>query len=486
MTRLAYAPREYQPMGTNHVMDNPRCALWAGMGLGKGVMVLTALANLDMVEDVFPALAIGPLRVARDVWPNECDKWEHLSHLHCVPIAGTADERLRAVACKAPIFSINYENLAWLLKYWGEERWPYKTVIADESTKLKGYRGSYQTSSTGKVFLRQNGGARARALGTVTHTPKVTRFIELTGTPAPNGLKDLWGQVWYLDAGKRLGRTFEGFASRWFSSKRVGPQVTYTPTAAAANGEIQERLTDLCLTIDAKDYFDLKEPIVNNIYVDLPPAVRKLYDDMESKLFIEIASGTVEAFSQAAKSQKCLQLANGAVYLDHTVESDSDPKAKQWGEVHTLKMEVLDSVIEESAGATMIIVYTFRSDLARILKKYPGARDLSKKANEKAFKAGNVQIGVAHPDSLGHGVDGMQFVCNRIVHFGHGWPLDTYQQINERIGPVRQMQAGLDRPVYHTHILARDTLDEEVMERREGKRTVQEILLDAAKRRRKK
>lgn len=486
VSRRIYVPREYQPMGTNHIMDNKRCGLWAGMGLGKGVMVLTALANLDLTEDVFPALAIGPLRVARDVWPTECGKWEHLKHLHCVPIIGTREERLLAVTRKAPIFSINYENLAWLLEYWGKERWPYKTIIADESTKLKGYRGSFRTSSTGKVSLHKHGGARARALGTVTHTPQVTRFIELTGTPAPNGLKDLWGQIWYLDAGERLGRTFGGFATRWFNSRRNGAQVTYTPTAAAADGEIQDRVKDICLTIDAKDYFDLKEPVVNNIYVDLPPDARKLYRSMEKDLFIEIAEGTVEAFSAAAKSQKCLQLANGAVYLDPLVESDSDPKAKKWGVVHDEKMEALDSVIEEAAGATMIIVYTFRSDLARILKKYPGARDLSKKANEKAFKAGDIQLGVAHPDSLGHGVDGMQFVCNRIVHFGHGWPLDTYQQINERIGPVRQMQAGLVRPVYHTHILARGTLDEEVMVRREGKRSVQEILLDAAKRRRDK
>jgi len=488
VTRRQFVPREYQQLMVGHIMEHKRCALWAGMGLGKTVTTLLALSLLDLTEDVFPALVVGPLRVARDVWANEADKWDVLAHLHCVPIIGTAEQRMLAMSCKAPIYSINYENLPWLLKYWGEERWPYKTVIADESTKLKNYRGSYRTSSTGKVFLQNAGkGARAKALATVAHTPNVKRFIELTGTPAPNGLKDLWGQAWFLDAGERLGRTFEGFASRWFSSDRRGHVVTYTPTAAAVKGEVGDRLKDICLTIDAKDWFDLAKPIVNDIYIDLPKGVRRLYKDMEDDMFVQLACGnTIEAFGAAAKSQKCLQLANGAVYTDPTVESDANPGSKQWSEVHDLKMQALDSIVEEAAGAGMIIVYTFRSDLARILKAYPQAVDLGKKAGEKKFKAGEAQIGVAHPDSLGHGVDGLQNVCNIITHFGHGWALDTYDQINERIGPVRQMQAGLDRPVFVNHILARGTLDEEVMERRAGKRSVQEILLDAMNRRKQK
>lgn len=480
--RREYTPRPYAGLVTDHLLEHKRLAIWAGMGLGKGVMTLTALSYLDMSEDVFPALAIGPLRVARDVWPKETDKWAHLKHLACVPIIGTREERLRAVKYDSPIYSINFENLAWLLEYWGEDRWPYKTVIADESTKLKGYRGSYRTHpKTGKVYLQGGGGARARALGTVAHT-KVTRFIELTGTPAPNGLKDLWGQLWFLDAGERLGRTFEGFANRWFNSQRNGQSVTYTPTKSA-DVEIHERVRDICLTIDAKDWFDIKEPIVNNVYVTLSPDARKFYKEMEKDMFIQLGEGTVEAFGAAAKTQKCLQLANGAVYLDPTATSDDEPKAKKWQAIHNAKLEALDSIIEEAAGAAMIVSYEFRSDLARILKAYPQAVDLGTSEGMRKFKAGEAFIGLGHPQSIGHGVDGLQDVCNIITFFGHNWNLETYDQIIGRIGPVRQIQAGLERPVFINHIIAADTVDELVMERRNSKREVQDILLDAAKRR---
>lgn len=480
--RRVYVPRPYQGLMLEHIMERPRCAVWAGMGLGKTVGSLVALSHLELSEDVFPALVIGPLRVARDVWPKEVLKWDALAHLHVEPIIGTPEERLRAVKTDSPIYSINYENLAWLLEYWTEERWPYKTVVADESTKLKGYRGSYRTHpKTGKVYLQGAGGARARALGTVTHT-KVKRFIELTGTPAPNGLKDLWGQAWYLDAGERLGRTFEGFASRWFSSRRVGHAVTYAPTKSA-DEEIHERLRDLCLTIDAKDWFDLKEPIVNNIYVELQPDARKLYREMEKEMFIQLGDETVEAFGAAAKTQKCLQIANGAVYVDPTVQSDNEPRAKKWTAIHDAKLEALDSCIEEAAGAAMIVSYEFRSDLARILKAYPKAVDLGTTAGMAKFKAGEAAIGLGHPQSIGHGVDGLQDVCNIITFFGHNWNLETYDQIIGRIGPVRQIQAGFERPVFINHIIAADTVDELVMERRDGKREVQDILLDAMKRR---
>jgi hypothetical protein len=451
------------------------------MGLGKGVMTLTALSDLEMVGDVYPALAIGPLRVARDVWPKEVNKWEHLRHLNCSAMIGTKDERLRAVKQDSPIYSINYENLAWLVDYWGADNWPYKTVIADESTKLKGYRGSYRTSKAGKVYLQGAGGSRARALGTVTHTGKVKRFIELTGTPSPNGLKDLWGQLWYLDAGERLGRTFEGFTSRWFSSQRNGHDVTYSPTKGA-DKEIHDRISDICLSIDAADWFDLEKPIVNNVYVELPPDARRAYKDMERDMFVQLGDDTVEAFGAAARTMKCLQLANGAVYVDPSVQTDNDPKAKQWRAVHDAKLEALDSIIEEANGAAVIVSYEFRSDLARILKAYPGAVDLSTTAGMNKFKAGKALIGLGHPQSIGHGVDGLQDVCNTIIFFGHNWNLETYDQIIGRIGPVRQMQAGLNRPVFIYHIVASGTVDELVMERREGKRDVQDILLDAMKR----
>lgn len=462
----------------DHMVEHPRCAAWADMGAGKGSTALTALSNLDVTEDVFPALAIGPKRVAEDVWPNEADKWEHLKHLACVSLVGDPAHRLRTIKYDSPIFSINYEQLPWLVEYWGD-RWPYKTVIADESTKLKSYRGSYRTSTKGKVFLHSDGGARSKALGKVAHE-YATRFIELTGTPAPNGLKDLWGQMWFLDRGERLGRTYEGFKQRWFKPSYDGFGII---PLEGAEAEIHAKIRDICLTIDLADWLELDKPLINDVYVDLPPAARKAYVEMEKHMFTELEGATVEAFGAAARTMKCLQLANGAVYVDPTTLDDRDPKAKQWKAIHNVKMEALDSIIEESNGANMMIVYTFRSDLARILKAYPQAVDLGTSAGLRDFKRGEVQLGACHPASLGHGVDGLQEHCHEITHFGHGWPLDEYDQVNARIGPVRQMQSGFKRIVKVNRIIARDTLDEDVIERRLSKGTVQDALRNAAKRR---
>lgn len=480
MSRLQFTPKPHQPLGIGHIIDRPRCALWADLGMGKGVMALTALDDVSVTEDVYPVLALGPKRVARDVWPDEAAKWDHLSHLSCVPIVGSPEQRLRALKTDAPVYSVNYENVPWLVEHWGE-RWPYKTVIADEARKLASYRGGFRTHpKTGKVYLQSGGGQRARALAKITHGGKVKRFIELTGKPAPQGFIDLWGQVWYLDAGERLGRSFDGFSKRWFRTGYNGFGYELLPHAET---EINEKIADLCLTIDPKDWYDLKEPIVANVYVDLPKQARALYRDMEREMFARLGDSTVEAFGAAAKTQKCLQMANGAVYIDQDVTDDSNPRSKEWRVVHDEKMDALDSIISEANGAALIIVYSFRSDRARIMKAHPEAVDLAVAEGERKFKAGKATLGVAHAASIGHGVDGFQKVCNHIVHFGHGWSLDEYDQINGRIGPMRQMQAGFDRPVFHTHIVARGTVDEDVMERRDTKRSVQEILLNAMKRR---
>jgi SNF2 family DNA or RNA helicase len=479
VTPRAYTPHPYQPLGTDHIAEHRRCALWAGMGMGKGVMALTALSQLELTEEVWPALAIGPLRVARDVWTKEPQKWQHLAHIHTSAVIGDEDERRRALKVEAPLYSVNYENLEWLVEHIGTDRWPFKTVIADESRKLQGYRGSYRTSSTGKVFLQGAGGKRARALAKVAHE-RTSRFIELTGRPSPQGYTDLWAQAWFLDRGERLGRTYEGFTKRWFRPKHSGYGVELLN---GAQEEINARLADLCLTLDPKDWFDLREPIVNDVYVELPPAARALYRAMEKELFIELEGSTVEAFGAAAKSQKLLQLANGAVYLDPEAGSEQDPRSKKWKAVHDAKLEALESIISEHDGSPMLIAYSHRSDLARLHKLLPKAVDLSVHANELAFKRGGIDHGLCHPASLGHGVDDLQRVSYTITHFGHTWSLDDYEQLNERIGPVRQIQAGFDRAVRINRILARDTVDEDVLERRKGNQTVQEVLLTAMKRR---
>lgn len=461
-----YTPREYQPIITNHIVDVPRCAVWAGMGLGKSVATLTALDMLFLAGESHPVLIVGPLRVARRTWPTDAKKWNHLRHVNVMPLTGTEIERRMAMKLDASVYTINGENIEWLVNHWGD-RWPYRTVVWDEATRLAGFR------------LKQ-GAARPRALARIAHT-HIKRFIELTGTPAPNGLVKLWGQLWFLDAGQRLGRTFESFRQRWFQKSFDGYSVEPLPYT---NVEIQDRIRDLCLAIDAKDYFDLDEPIVNNIEVDLPPKARIKYNEMEKDMFTELEGREVEAFSAAARTQKCLQLANGAAYVN--AEGEDDPRSKEWRVVHDAKLEALESCIENANGMPQIVSYEFKSDAIRIMKAFPNSVRLDDDRGFDTFMKGKTDLGLAHPKSMGHGVDGLQDVTNIITHFGHNWDLELYSQINERIGPVRQMQSGHERPVYINHIIARDTTDEMVMARRETKRTVQEVLIDAMKRKREK
>jgi SNF2 family DNA or RNA helicase len=452
MTR-AFTPRPYQTMIRDHILDVPRCAVWAGMGMGKTTSTLNAVADLGLVQDGI-TLVLAPKRVALSTWPDEAAKWSHLSGMSVVPVLGTEAERTRAARIDAPVHTCNYENLEWLVEHWGA-RWPYKTVVADESTKLKGFR------------LRQ-GGRRARALGKVAHA-KVNRFVQLSGTPSPNGLQDLWGQSWFLDAGARLGRSYDAFHTRWF---RPAPNGFGSVALPHAQAEIQDKLRDLCLTVDAKDWFDLREPIVNNIFVDLPIKARKLYQDMEKQMFMQLDEHEVEAFGAAARTIKCLQIANGAAYVGDTSE---------WREMHDAKLQALESVVEESAGMPVLVAYHFKMDLARLQKAFPRGRQLdADPATIKAWNAGKIPILFAHPASAGHGLN-LQDGGNVLVYFGHWWNLEERMQILERIGPTRQMQAGHDRPVFVHNIIARDTVDELVIERVNSKREVQDILLAAMK-----
>ena len=241
-----FKPHDYQQEAMAHLYKVRRSALWMPMGGGKTVSTLTALDNLSTVEDVFPVLVLAPLRVARSTWPDEVAKWPHLSHLRVSVITGTPKQRQAALDTPADIYCTNYDNLVWLRTALGDA-WPFKTVVADEFTRLKSYR------------IRQ-GGSRARALGQVAHT-HVTRFIGLTGTPAPNGVKDLWGQIWFLDQGERLGKTFSAFESRWFRKGYDGYSlVPHDHT----QGEVEEKLKDICLTVQG---LQVDEPITTSIFL---------------------------------------------------------------------------------------------------------------------------------------------------------------------------------------------------------------------------
>jgi SNF2 family DNA or RNA helicase len=460
--RIPFIPRPYQHAIVDHIIDTKRCGVWAGMGLGKTASVFRALSILNLVEPVFPALVVAPLRVARSTWPDEAKKWEEFEGLRVQNIHGNIASRGRAIhgletGDAADVYTINYENLPWLVDTFGDN-WPFKTVVADESTKLKGFR------------LRQ-GTLRARKLAQVAHR-FCNRFIELTGTPAPNGLADLWGQAWFIDAGIRLGRTYDDFSQRWFQRSFDGYGMDPLPYAQE---QIEAKLRDVCISLNAADYFNLRIPIVNLLYVDLPADARKLYDEMERVMYTEIEEHQVEAFNAAARTNKCLQLANGAAYVDEN--------AKDWKEVHDVKIQALEEVIEEAAGMPVLVAYNFRSDLDRLRLAFPQGRILDKNPQTiRDWNTGKIPVLFAHPASAGHGLN-LQDGGNIIVYFGHDWNLENYMQILERIGPVRQLQAGHNRPVFIHHIIARNTVEEVVMERMESKREVQDLLLEAMKRR---
>lgn len=454
-----FEPRPYQRIALDFIASRERCALWAGMGLGKsstGLMLCDLRYRFH--DETHPTLIVAPLRVASDTWPTESRKWSRFAGLEVVPIVGDLKARTAAMTRDAPIFTTNYEQLEWLVEHWGD-RWPYRHVIADESTRLKGFR------------LRQ-GGRRARALGRVAHK-HVKTFVELTGTPAPNGVADLWGQTWFLDGGQRLGRTFSAFTQRWFTLGRDGFSLQPLPHAQT---EIQHLLRDVCLTLDARDWFDVREPIRNRVEVDLPKKARATYREMEREMFALISGHEVEAFHAAARTMKCLQLANGAAYIDEHAEH-----AEAFVEVHDEKLEALRSIVEEAGGAPVLCAYHFKSDRTRILKRFPDALDVATPAGLAAAKKGKGRLWIGHPASMGHGIDGLQQHCNIAAFFGSWWDLEQRQQFIERIGPVRQAQAGLDRPVFVHDIVARGTIDEIVLARHESKRSVQDLLLDAMK-----
>jgi hypothetical protein len=449
-------------MVMQHFGENPRCAFWGKPGVGKTVMAMTFLEHLHNVwgEDS-PTLVLAPLRVARDGWSTEASRWEHLQNLTVVPVIGDARQRAAALRHDAQVYTTNYDNLVWLREHFTEtgRAWPFRTVVADESTKLKSFR------------LRQ-GGVRAQALAGVAHKD-VRRWINLTGTPASNGLEDLWGQTWFLDAGQRLGRTFSAFRDRWFRPIKTGSSQFHQWRAAEfAADEIHARLADICLTLDPKDWFDLRDPIVNVVEVTLPASARGKYREMERELFTMIGAFEVEAVSAAAKYGKCLQMANGAVYLEDGVT---------WAPVHDEKLDALEELVDATGDDPILVSYQFKSDLARLLKRFPGALNLANEHDLNAAKAGQGKVWLGHPASMGHGVDGLQEHCNTVVFFAQDPNLEYHDQILERVGPMRQFQAGKDRPVFLHYLVVQGTIDELEMTRRQTKRSVQDALMDYMK-----
>lgn len=439
------------------IAGTPRCALFADMGVGKTSLALCVQDMLRLAGVVKrPTLVIGPKRVARDTWPDEVAKWDFTRDTRISAIVGTLAECEAALKRDAEVYTVNYERLPWLIERY-LKKWPFGTVIADESTRLKGHRSKGQ------------GGQRTAALARVTHL-LTDRWINLTGTPSPNGLKDLWGQTWYLDRGQRLGRTYTAFKQRWFMPNWSGHGITPLPFAQE---QIQGLIADICMTIDPADYYDIKKPMVTPLRVHMPAAALKQYKRLEDTMFTELLSGTaLEVFNAGSLTNKCLQFANGAVYTKYPV----------WEAVHNAKLEALESVGNETS-VPLLVAYEFKSDLARLKAAFPKGAELATDRGLKAFKAGDAPYGFAHPGSMGHGIDGLQYVTHVLVRYGHGWDFEQRLQMAGRIGPMRQMQAEKNVVVKHIDIITDQTLDDVVIARHDSKRSVQDLLLEACKRR---
>ena len=454
-----FHPRPYQAKIIDFILTHRRGAVYAGMGMGKTSSTLCALERLKKEEpDAFPALILAPLRVAVSTWPQEIIKWN--MSLSCICISGTPKRRAKLLSEKADIYTANYEQIPWLVSYLGDN-WPFKTIIADESTRLKSFRLGGSKSS------------RARALAAPAWG-KVQRFIELTGTPASNGLIDLWGQLWFIDRGQALGRSFREFTARYFDAYQVGMSayaLKYEPREGADKA-IQERIAPVSISLSAEDWFDIDEPIISPVYVGMPDETEKLYKTLKSDLLVSIdETAEVSAVNAAALSAKCLQCASGAVYDDE-------------GEcriLHEEKLLALDSIIEEAAGEPVLVAYHWRFSAERILKWFKSAVMLDKDPETIArWNRGEIPILVTNPASAGHGLN-LQDGGHILVIFDEWWDLEQYLQVIERIGPTRQMQAGHPRPVYVYHIMARGTLDPVVLTRLQTKCKVQDALLEYLK-----
>lgn len=467
-----YTPRPYQPTITNFIFDNPRCNVFAGMGVGKTPATLEAVCQLLLFGYVQRVLVLAPKRVAKSTWPGEVKTFmESFGHLKVAAAVGDAPVRIAAVASGAQVVTMNYDNLVWLIEHCGED-WPFDMVVCDESTRLKGLRVSMRTSKTGKKWLQGQGSVRAKALARVAIT-RVKRFVNLSGTPSPNGLQDLWGQHWFIDGGHALGNSFDAFTKRWFRAMPGStPQQQILEPMPFADQQIRGLIKKLTIAIEAKDHFQLPPLIENIIRVELPPAARKQYREMEKELFTWINENPIEAFSAGTKSQKLLQIASGAAYTD-------DQGA--WTLVHDEKIDALASVVEEAAGMPVLVFYHFKSDLARIKKAFPKAVHLGSDPNTITdWNAGKIGMLLAHPQSAGHGLS-LQHGSNICCFFSTNWSLEADAQAIERLGPTRQAQSGYNRPVFVHRLVGASTVEEVAVQRLKTKASVQDALMASLK-----
>lgn len=407
---------------------------------------LTAVDQLlhDHLEDG-PVLVIAPLRVAQNTWSKEAEKWEHLEHLRVSKVMGTREQRLAGLAAPADLYVINRENVVWLVDTLGKS-WPFPIVIIDELSSFK--------SAQAKRFK-----ALRRVRG------RIKRIIGLTGTPRPNGLEDLWPEVYLLDQGERLGRTLSQFRQRYLVPEKMNGHIVYSyRPREGAEAEVYDRLADIALSIKKEDVLQLPGQIYEDVVLSPSPALLKKYKKFERDKVLECldAEGDIIAGSQAALTNKLLQFANGAIY-------DMDGQVH---ELHTIKLEALEELIEAAGGESVLVLYAYKHDAARI-KQRIDCRELDRPEDMDAWNRGEIPVALAHPASIGHGLN-LQDGGHIIVWYGLSWSLELYQQANERLN--RPGQQHVCR-VYH--LILKGTHDERVLKALENKDKGQAAAIEA-------
>jgi len=442
---MKYKPHEYQKTSYNHIIDHSASGLFLDMGMGKTVTTLTAVDDLmhDYLE-VSKVLVIAPLRVAEDTWSRETAKWDHLKHLKISKILGSEKLRLQALKEKADIYVINRENTQWLVKTLGL-KWDFDMVVIDELSSFK--------SAASQRF---------KALKKVR--PLIKRLVGLTGTPAPNGYMDLWSEIYLLDRGERLGKTITSYRQQYFYGiQRSGFQIF--SIRPGSQEEVNDKIKDICISMKARDYLNLKEPLYINVPAVLNKSEAQKYKEMEKEAILELGNETITALSAAAVATKLLQIANGAVYTNEGT----------YVKIHDRKLDVLEDLIEGANGNPVLVFYSFKHDYDRIMERFPKARKLETSKDIDDWNKGNIPIMLAHPASTGHGLN-LQDGGNHIIWFGLNWSLELYQQANARL----HRQGQTEGVIIH-HIIAEGTMDERVLEVLQGKNTRQELLLEALK-----
>ncbi len=459
---MRFVPHDYQRYCITRIIQDESLALFLDMGLGKTVITLTAVCDLIFNRFlVNRCLVIAPKKVAEDTWTREQGKWDHLRLLKVQPVLGAKDKRIRALNSPGNIFVINRENIPWLVDYY-RNAWPFDMVVIDESSSFKSHQAK-----------------RFKSLKNIRR--HIRRLVELTGTPSPNGLTDLWAQLYLLDGGKRLGRTLTEYRNNYFipAARNATTIFSYEPRPGA-DEKIQELIRDICISLSAKDYLSLPDRIDNIRYIQLDHKARRAYDEMERQRVLELPGGILDAGSAAVLSGKLLQLANGAVY--HTTEvvaEDRADRSRKVVEIHDNKLEGFMELLEEINGKHALVFYSYQHDLDRIHrvldKTKLAVRELRGPKDITDWNAGQIDILLAHPASVAYGLN-LQDGGSDVVWFGLNWNLELYQQANARLH-----RQGQKHTVYIHHILAAGTVDEDVMSALQRKGDCQAALLEALK-----